>query len=226
MTRFYVRTVILIVFFVLYVSPSLIAQGSNYTLFSDGKSDYVIVVSSSASESEKYAATELQLCLEQVGGVKLPIVNCGAGRKGKRIIIGYNIDSNRLFYSEKKREPDDESFIYKSIKGDVVILGGEERGTMYGVYSFLENELGCHWLAADCTVMPMRREYVFSQLDHSEIPAFSRRSILYNGGRNTVFRAHNRLNERIQTSPGKYSDQIGGVHIFLSPHTMEFLLPV
>ena len=221
-----IRFSYVLVFISALLLSSLEVSGKDYTLFSRGKSDYVIVVSSQASESEQYAATELQSCLEEIGGVKLPIVDCGRGRKGKRIIIGYNRDSKGLFPKEGVRNADDDSFTYKSESGDIVILGGEERGTMYGVFAFLENEFGCRWLAEDCTVIPSRREYVFSQLDHSEAPVFSRRSILYNGGRNTLFRAHNRLNERIQTSPGRYQKQIGGSYIFLSPHTVKFLLPV
>ena len=202
-----------------------LAPGKDYTVFSGGKSGYSIVVSSKASESEKYAAQELQSCIEAVGRVKLPVVDCGQGRVGSRIIIGYNRDSERLFPQEPKRQADDESFVYKNQSGDIVILGGGDRGTMYGVFSFLENELGCHWLAEDCTVLPSRSAYSFSSLDHSESPVIARRSILYSGIRDAFFRTHCRINERIRTSPAKPIKQIGGDYSFLSPHTMAFLLP-
>lgn len=202
------------------------AQGTNYTLFYNGVSDYTIVVSSQASESEKFAATELQSCIETIGGVKLPIVDCGQGTKGKRIIIGFNKDSKSLLCGEKEREADDEGFTYKNKRGDIVIIGGNNRGTMYGVFSFLENEFGCRWLAEDCTVMPKKLNYSFTSLKHSETPAFSRRSVLYSGGRDLLFRTRNRLNEQIKNSPGKTTKQIGGTYVFLSPHSMRYLLPV
>ncbi len=41
-----------------------------YTLFSDGSSDYRIMIASDASESEKWAASELQHWIQEVGGVK------------------------------------------------------------------------------------------------------------------------------------------------------------
>ena len=202
------------------------ALGKEYVVFSGGKTDYVIVVSSLASESEQFAATELQSCLKEIGGVNLPIVDCGQGTKGKRIIIGLNKDSKSLFWWERKRNADDESFTYKNKRGDIVIIGGENRGTMYGVFSFLENELGCRWLAEDCTVMPKRQTYAFTALKHSETPAFSRRSVLYSGGRDLIYQIHNRLNEHIKNSPGKTEKQIGGSYIFLSPHSVRYLLPV
>lgn len=211
--------------FILLLS-SYDAYGREYSLFSDGKSDYVIVVSSQASESEQFAATELQSCIEAIGGVRLPIVDCGQRAKGKRIIIGFNKDIKRLFFWEKKRKADDESFTYKNKRGDIVIIGGESRGTMYGVFSFLENELGCRWLAEDCTVMQRMQNYSFSSLKHSEVPAFSHRSVLYSGGRDLTFQIHSRLNEHIKNSPGKTEKQIGGSYDFLSPHSVRYLLPV
>lgn len=216
----------LAIFSVMSLLYSTDIQGKNYTVFSGGKSDYVIVVSSHASESELFAAAELQSCLETIGGVKLPIVDCDQGTKGKRIIIGFNKDSRRLFFWEKKRKADDESFTYKNKRGDIIIIGGENRGTMYGVFFFLENELGCHWLAEDCTVMPKKHNYSFTLLRYSGAPAFDRRSVLYSGGRDFLFQVHNQLNEQIQNSPGKISKQIGGSYVFLSPHSVRYLLPV
>lgn len=215
----------LVVIAISFLTPHM-AEGEDYILFSGGKTDYVIVVSSQASESEKFAASELKTCLEEISGIKFPIVDCGAGGKGKRVIIGFNQDSKKLFNDEIERAPEDESFTYKNNNGDIVIWGGRDRGTMYGVFAFLENELGCRWLAEDCTILPSREEYHFSKLNHSETPAFKRRSILYNGIRNDVFSAHSRINERIKTSPERLPKQVGGVYGFLSPHTMDFLMPV
>lgn len=214
-------------FLLIIISPyTLSANRKCYTVFSDGKSDYVIVVSSQASESEKFAASELQSCIEEISGALLPIVECGKGKKGGRIIIGHNNDSQKIFCGEKERHPDDDSFTYKSKKGDIVIIGGSERGTMYGVFAFLENELGCRWLAEDCTIIPHKDEYHFSILNHFETPAFPRRSVLYNGCKDVSFRTFSRINERIKTSPSKIQKQVGGTYGFLSPHTMIFILPV
>ena len=43
------------------------------TLAAGGKSDYTIVIGPSCSPSERYAAQELQLFLEQISGSKLPV---------------------------------------------------------------------------------------------------------------------------------------------------------
>jgi hypothetical protein len=51
-------------------APAAVAQG---VLPADhGRSDYQIVISLTASPTEKHAAQELQTSLEQVGGARLP----------------------------------------------------------------------------------------------------------------------------------------------------------
>lgn len=199
---------------------------NGYTVFSNGRTSYSIVVSSKASESEKIAASELKYYIDSIGNVNIPILNSGRGSKGKRIIIGWNIDSRLLFPQLMEPAHNDDGFTYKSKNGDIIIIGGKDRGTMYGVYSFLENELGCRWLAEDCTVIPARNNYSFNCLDHTERPCFDYRSALFTECKDLNFRVHCRLNESILTSPRKPLPQKGGTHYFLSPHTMHILLPI
>lgn len=202
------------------------AWAKGYTVFSNGRTSYSIVVSSKASESEKIAASELKYYIDSIGNVNIPILNSGRGSKGKRIIIGWNIDSRLLFPQLMEPAHNDDGFTYKSKNGDIIIIGGKDRGTMYGVYSFLENELGCRWLAEDCTVIPARNNYSFNCLDHTERPCFDYRSALFSECKDLNFRVHCRLNESILTSPRKPQLQKGGAHYFMSPHTMHFLLPM
>ena len=55
------------------VCLAVAANAQQLTLASGGKSDYKIVVGQNASPSEKHAAGELQMFLEQISGAKLPI---------------------------------------------------------------------------------------------------------------------------------------------------------
>ena len=60
-------------------------------LFSNGKSDYSIVVCNEASASEQTAAEELQQYLEQISGAVLPIISPDQLEEGQRhIFVGYN----------------------------------------------------------------------------------------------------------------------------------------
>lgn len=218
----HILTAIIILFF----SVCFKAKAKSYTVFAKGHSDYAIVVDKNASESELFAAKELQKCIVEIGGVTIPIVGCGEWKRGKRIIVGYNKDSKELCRRMKQPSPSDESFIYKNKRGDIFLVGGKERGTMYAVFSFLENELGCRWYTQGCTVMPKRESFFFSKLKKEDEPAFPRRSVIYSEIGDPVFRAHCRLNERLVTKPTKPVKQIGGYYSFLSPHTFAFILPV
>lgn len=218
----FISTVIII----LILSVCFEAKAKSYTVFAKGHSDYAIVVDKDASESELFSAKELQNCIVEIGGVTIPIVECGEWKKGKRIIVGYNKDSKKLLRRLKQPSPSDESFFYKNKRGDIVLVGGKERGTMYAVFSFLEKELGCRWYTKDYSLIPKKESYSFSKLYNKEVPAFPRRSILYSEVGDPSFRAHCRINERLITVPKTPIHQIGGHYNFLSPHTFSFILPV
>lgn len=218
----FISTVIIL----LILSVCFEAKAKSYTVFAKGHSDYAIIVDKDASESELFAAKELQNRIVEIGGVTIPIVGCGEWRNGKRIVVGYNKDSKKLFRRLKQPLPSDESFFYKNIRGDIVLVGGKEKGTMYAVFSFLEKEFGCRWYTKDFSLIPKKESFSFSKLYNKEEPAFPRRSILYSEVGDPSFRAHSRINERLITVPKTPIYQIGGHYNFLSPHTFSFILPV
>lgn len=168
---------------------------AQYKLFSDGRSDYSIVVANDAPESEQYAAAELQNWIEQVSGAKLPVVDVNSGTKGKRLIVGYNPLTTKLVPSATKPADRDDSFTWKSVGGDVVFWGGSKRGTLYSVYSFLEKELGCRWFSSKVSVAPKRSEWNFKKLyNHEEPGIIIRDNCVLDVRVNPVFSARMRNN--------------------------------
>ena len=142
-------------------------------LFRHGKSSYQIVVSADASTSEQTAARELQDYLFQISGVQLPIV-ATADNRSRHIFVGYSPRVEALT-GQPCPAADDESFTYRSVGRDLLIWGGSKRGTMYGVFTFLERELGVHWLTPDCTIVPQQVQWQLPKLNHSERPAIGYR---------------------------------------------------
>ena len=111
-------------------------------LFGGGKSRYAIVVAKDASQSELTAAEELQEYIYRISGTKLALINEDKATDYKRyIFVGYSPKFGEKLGVERP-EDGDEGFTYRSVGDDLWIYGGKQRGTMYGVYSFLENELG------------------------------------------------------------------------------------
>lgn len=187
-------------------------------LFRNGKSSYQIVVAADASASERTAAKELQDYVKQIGGVELPITTEASGRR--HIFVGYSPTVAALT-GQTRPATDDESFTYRSVGRDLLIWGGAQRGTMYGVFTFLERELGVHWLTPDCTVVPQQKQWRLPKLDHSERPAIGYR---YNNYRCTrgqpVWSAH--VKENMQ---GPVANEYGNQEGYWSCHTMGQLVP-
>lgn len=189
-----------------------------YTVFKQGRSDYRIELSQDASNSEKWAAEELQRWLKEAGGVTIPILEAGQHNyKGPRMVIGY---PGGTAAGEKEPDPRDESFRYYNSGADIFIYGGKQRGTMYGVFSFLERELGCRWYTPQVSVIPTRNEFKFNWLDHSEKPGVSVRNDFYFEAFEPIWAARNRVNGAMS-----YRQQPGGVEAYWAVHTFFPLMP-
>ncbi|MBR3389842.1 MAG: DUF4838 domain-containing protein [Prevotella sp.] len=180
-------------------------QTYGITLFKNGRSDYLIVVSPKASVSEKNAAKELQDYLKQIGGVNLPISH-QAQTNGKHIYVGYNNYLKKMT-GVPRPDADDEGFTYRTIGDNLCIWGGSERGTMYGVFTFLERELGVRWYAKDCTIIPPQKTVSLGILNHSEKPAVKYRyDEFYGFFSEPEFYAHNKMNMLWESTPNQYGN--------------------
>lgn len=190
-------------------------------LFRDGRSDYQIVIAKEASTSEQTAARELQQYIEKMSGVRLPIVN-DLNVQGRRIFVGYNPRVADLTGARKPRQ-NDEGFTYRTVGHDLFIWGGSERGTMYGVFTFLECEFGIHWLTPKCTAVPGCRKKKLPRLNHSERPFVKYRYSNYFVANDAPeWSAHTRENMKWDPMTSDY----GNIEAYYGAHTMEWLVPV
>ena len=221
-----------------------------YALFSGGKSDYRISVSTSASESEKWAAMELQHWLKEISGVELPLLPEDQTYQGPQILIGYSSSSlpvspsPRLPFSQSSTRPlppsphlpflpttpapkdttsnatEKESFHYFNIGPNIYITGGKQRGTMYGVFDFLERELGCRWYTPTVNVIPKRDELKFVWFDHAESPGVRVRNDFYFEAFDPTWATRNKMNGAMG-----YREQPGGIESYWAVHTFYPLMP-
>lgn len=195
--------------------------GAKDWLFRDGQTDYQIVVSAEASTSEQTAARELQQYIEQMSGVRLPITSDTAA-SGRSIVVGWNQRTASLTGTQKPAA-DDESFTYKTVGHDLLIWGGSQRGTMYGVFTFLERELGIHWFTPRCTYLPKYKSWQLPRLDHSEAPFIGYRySNYYVVTNEPLWSAHTRENMKWSPNINAY----GNIEAYWGAHTMGHLVPV
>lgn len=193
----------------------------NYTLFENGDTDYRIILGKEASESEQWAATELQQCLKDISGVNFRIDNDDSERTEHEIIIGYNKHSQQLLGNDF-HVPDihDESFSYKNINSNIVLMGGKQRGTMYAVFSFLENAFGVRWYTPTVTITPKRTSFTFNHFNHSEEPSIQVRNDFYYEAFDPTWAAHNKINGAMG-----FREQHGDIEGYWAVHTFYRFMP-
>ncbi len=197
--------------FVLTICP--VIHATDY-LFAEGQSAYSIVLGKEASQTEKTAAGELQTILRKISGATLPIVNHPVN---KGIYIGWTPQTGAA-----QPKTTDESFTYKTIAGSLYIYGGSERGSMYGVFRFLERELGVRWYTSSFTKIPKKKRYALRQFSHSESPVIRQRlDFCYDALRHNDWDAHNLLNTQYQLKESPY----GSMSSYWGIHTFEKLIP-
>ncbi len=119
-----------------------------------GRSAARIVVAPGASETEGFAAQELALFLHIVTGATFPVVE-DPGPAGGRLLVGLP--------AARAAAPDlavsglaPEEIVVRSVGGDIVLAGGSPRGTLYAVYTFLEDVVGCRWWTGTASRMPWK----------------------------------------------------------------------
>jgi hypothetical protein len=196
----------------------IVGECKEYALFENSTSTYAIVLGPNASESEQFAAKELQECIRQSSGALLAIKSTSENHDGGRIILGFN-ESSRLLGLAEAPAVTDELFVYTNVGSDILIYGGSQRGTMYGAFSFLERELGVRWYTSRVTNIPQRSAYHFDRLYHTEKPGVRVRNDFYFDAFNPLYAAHNRINGTMGSL-----DQHGGAEGYWGVHTFYGLV--
>ncbi len=110
--------------------------------------DAVIVVSESACETDSYAANRLKYYLDKIMGGDIPIVT-DLSEYEVEISVGQTNRSE----SDWSLSPDG-SYIIKSDSNKVIIDGAGNKGTINGVYAFLEQFCDCHWYESEVIIIP------------------------------------------------------------------------
>ena len=115
--------------------------------------DWDIVVDSEAIPSEKYAAEEFQHCFGKATGISLP-VHHSVEEAENHVYIGQGAPLAKSGLTIDTAELGDEGLCVIVREDSIAIVGGRPRGTLYGVYQFLEDGLGVRFLTSEHTDIP------------------------------------------------------------------------
>ena len=202
--------------------------GSTITLAANGKSSYVIVISSKATTQDQKAANDLQQWLKEITDVKLPIQSDSIRlpRSLHKISIGHTKYFEKLNGSLVKTKLSDEGYGICCDGKDMYLWGGRSRGVINAVYALLEEDLGCRWYSDEDYRIPKLPTLAFKPAQRTYVPKLNLRDPFYFCSFNADWSLRNRTNSPYAEVPDEWGGRIDyGKNNLLFVHTFNVLVP-
>ncbi|MDH4090721.1 MAG: DUF4838 domain-containing protein [Cyclobacteriaceae bacterium] len=159
--------------------PQANAATQNIVLADNALSRYRIIVPTAATASELKASAVLQHYLLEISGAALPIIKSDNQKSDYEIVLGQNERLDELKLNFNLNTLKEDGFFIKTDSQRLIITGGSEKGTLYGVYTFLEDYLGCRMYSPKVKVIPKQARIELSKIDNVQIPVIGFRDTHY-----------------------------------------------
>jgi len=193
-------------------------------LADEGKSPYRIIIPVDAIPSERYAAEEFQKYFERISSVKLPISTDDLPMTSHEIMLGDNKHLYSLGLRVDLNKLGPEGFLLKTLNNHLAVVGGRPRGTLYGVYTLLEEKLGVRWFTPEVEHVPNMTRVEIPPLDEIQKPDLEYREVFWTEMlRNADFAARHRLNGHHYRLTEKHGGRAAVFYPFV--HSLNELIP-
>ncbi|MBG0858855.1 MAG: DUF4838 domain-containing protein [Bacteroidales bacterium] len=159
------------------IPPQPAEQG--ILLTEKGLSLYRIVIPSSPTPEEREAASVLQYHLLHISNAALPILTADMPGSSFEVVLGQNERLDEAGISINFNELGADGFIIRTDSSRLIIAGGNKKGTLYGVYTFLEKYLGCRMYSPDVKIIPKKDKIILSEINDKQIPVIRFRDTHY-----------------------------------------------
>lgn len=207
-----------------------------------GHSEYTIIIPAAATAVEQTAARELQEHLAAVTGVRLPIIAEGqavdgekqdakpatsepgpqtgsaAGkRETKRILVGQCRGTAELLPELDAAALGADGVVVRTCGPDLILIGQGARGTLYAVYTFLEDIVGCRWWTSTESLLPHKPTLRIEPQNVGYAPQLQSREAFYRDAFDPVLAARLKLNGHFHGISDNYGGHLsfcGFVHTF------------
>jgi hypothetical protein len=149
------------------------------TLAEAGQARATIVLAQDATPAEQTAAAELAAYLKAISGAEFAVDQTDPAAGTARLLVGPSAAARAVLGDALVDGLGPEEFIVRTVGADLLLVGGRPRGTLYAVYSFLEQDLGCRWTTwyGDESI-PRQASLSVPALDRREAPAMAVRDIV------------------------------------------------
>ncbi len=207
------------------------------TITEKGQAKAVIVVGPGSSEPVKHAAQELADFIHRISEAKLDVVelkqnamNGTAARTAQELAQYAGMSWLYVGTAAAKlvdptfstKDLGQEGIAIRTVGDDLILAGGEPRGTLYAVYTFLEDTLGCRWWDSQVSKIPQQGTIQFGKLDVRYRPPLEYRESFWYDAFDGNWAVRNKCNGHSD----RLSKKQGGKHIYQGfVHTFYSLIP-
>ncbi len=184
-------------------------------------SDFSVVVSANANETEQYAAEELVKYIEKTTGDILPIVTDNADISPAEILVGRT--NRREFTAALK--PD--GYEIAAEPGRLSLCGANNRGTLYAVYSYLEKYIGWRFFTSDCEILADNADRnIYAGEYFTDEPVIEYRDGFYYHTNDPALRTKMKMNAAC-TNGAPFPEKMGGCKQYSKyfVHSFPHMLP-
>ena len=202
-----------------YIAPAITTP---MYIVADGESDFSIVTAENADECIMTAADELQTYIEKISGAELQIITENQLENGEKAIVLGETELEKEITEVNRAAIGADGFLLYSDGNYLLVAGGDSRGTLYGVYTLLEDYFGVRWFTPELEVVPESKDIVIDgKLNKIVQPSFAiRRNDI--GGTNDAYRARTKMNVSFHYEMPEYG---GALTYVLWDVTFDRLVP-
>jgi len=188
----------------------------------NGESDFVIVTADGADECILTAADELQTYIKKISGVTLEHITESEYAEGSKAIIIGETELEDNITAVDRNQIGADGFMLFSNGTNLLIAGGDSRGTLYGVYTLLEEYLGVRWFTPTLEVVPESKNVIVdAALNRTVKPSFSIRRNSPSGA-DDAYLAKHKINVSFWSEAPEYG---GSLTYVLWDVTFDTLVP-
>lgn len=192
------------------------------TLAEAGHARYTVLIPAEATRLEKKVAQDLAQHLKLISGAEVAIVSEGRKVSGPFISIGRTAALAAAPAQWKTADLAAEGYALEVIAGNVYLYGGSGRGLIHGVYSLLEEDLGCRWYSTTSVDTPRMERLTVSLVPRKVVPVLELRDPY-------IYRAHDAnwsLRNKTNTPHARIPLAWGGsIRYHLMGHTYATYFP-
>lgn len=182
----------------------------------------IVYIAPGAAVPERFAAEELCSHLRQITGKDYAVKPLPAAGDTPAILLG-RAAAEPLLPGFNWAELREDGVVVRTVGNALVLAGATPRGTLYAVYQFLDQVLGCRWLTPDCSVIPRREALRIDAIDIVHTPVFQYREPFFSAvWQSGDWLARNRANSAMSALEARH----GGKWAYAGfAHTFYLLVP-